>query len=74
MTVEKLLLFQNVHKVMKADKICRMNGIRCRVIPVPEHISSECGMCLSVSPENWEKCLAILKEENIRFEINSADL
>ena len=71
MTDEKLLLFPNVHKVMKADKACRINGIKCRIIPVPEHISSECGMCLSVTPENWEKCKALLNSENIRYEINS---
>ncbi|PWD98108.1 DUF3343 domain-containing protein [Marinilabilia rubra] len=71
MTDEKLLLFPNVHKVMKADRICRMNGIPCRVIPVPEHISSECGMCLLVPPDNWEKCKEILKAESIRYEINN---
>lgn len=71
MTGEMLLLFSNVHMVMKADNVCRVNGIKCRVIPVPEHMSSECGMCLSVTPDYWDKCLALLDSENIRYEINN---
>lgn len=69
-----LLLFPNVHKVMKADRIFHEQNIFCRVIPVPEHISSECGMCLLVDSENMDLCTKILEEKNIQFEIHKQDI
>jgi hypothetical protein len=69
-----ILIFKNVHKVMKADTLCRQRGISCRVLPVPEHISSECGMCLEVEAENTEKCTVVLKENNIQFEIYNMEV
>lgn len=45
----QLVLFQNTNAVIKAEKICVENGIAYQVIPVPTHISSECGMCLEIN-------------------------
>ncbi|WP_010664325.1 DUF3343 domain-containing protein [Marinilabilia salmonicolor] len=70
MSEEPLLLFPNVHKVMRADRICKARGIATRVIPVPEDISSECGMCLIVEGSNLSSCMEALKEENITFELH----
>lgn len=67
---ESLLLFPNVHKVMKADRLCKSIKIATRVIPVPEDISSECGMCLLVSGSDLKTCTEALKKENISFELH----
>ncbi|WP_291861732.1 DUF3343 domain-containing protein [Marinilabilia sp.] len=69
MSEEPLLLFPNVHRVMKADRICKAKGIVTRVVPVPEDISSECGMCLVVSGNDLKTCTEALKEEEITFEL-----
>ncbi len=69
MSEEPLLLFPNVHKVMKADRLCKSIGIATRVIPVPEDISSECGMCLVVAGDDLEACTDALKEKEIIFEL-----
>ena len=65
----QLFLFPNVHKVMKAEKICSNIGIQCRVIPVPEHISSECGMCLLVESGDVDKCVELFENNSIPFEV-----
>ena len=70
MTGNALFLFPNVHKVMKADRICKSKGIATRVIPVPEDISSECGMCLLVSDSNLEICTKVLSQAEISFELH----
>lgn len=70
MSEEPLLLFPNVHKVMRADRICKAKGVATRVIPVPEEISSECGMCLVVAGSDLNACREALKEENITFELH----
>ncbi|MFW5753788.1 MAG: DUF3343 domain-containing protein [Marinilabiliaceae bacterium] len=66
---QSLMLFRNVHEVMKADRLLRGKGISCRVVPVPEQISSECGMCLVIDPENSELCCALLKDHDISYDV-----
>ncbi len=73
MSAEPLLLFPNVHKVMKADRLFKSRGIPTRVIPVPEDISSECGMCLVVPYSDLEICTKALKQEGIGFELHKSD-
>ncbi len=70
MNRQLILLFTNVHKVMKADQALRSRGFSSRVIPVPEYISSECGMCLLFDDDNPERYKEVLEEQNIQFEIH----
>lgn len=63
------MLFRNVHEVMKADRLFREKGISARVVPVPEHISSECGMCLIIDPEKYELCGRLLDNHNISYDV-----
>lgn len=43
-----IALFKNAREVIRADAAAREAGLECRVRPVPEEYSSECGMCLYV--------------------------
>lgn len=43
-------LFTSVSHALMAEKILKKAGIPCRLIPVPRHISSDCGVCLRFSP------------------------
>lgn len=62
-----LFIFPNVHAVMKADRLCQSHGIKTRVIPVPEHLSSECGMCLLVGNKYIEVCEEAFCQNNLTF-------
>ncbi|MFO8074288.1 MAG: DUF3343 domain-containing protein [Polyangia bacterium] len=44
----KLLLFENVHRVMRAEQLLLAAGVPCELLPTPQHISRECGMCIGV--------------------------
>jgi hypothetical protein len=44
-------LFTSVSYALRAEKILKKAGIPCRLIPVPRHISSDCGVCLRFSPD-----------------------
>ncbi|MCP4129789.1 MAG: DUF3343 domain-containing protein [bacterium] len=45
-------LFKSVSYAMKAEKILKQENIRNKLIPVPKHISSDCGVCLRFGPED----------------------
>jgi hypothetical protein len=49
--IRLIVTFTNVRQVIKADAILRQNKIIAKIIPVPEHISSECGMCIETNNE-----------------------
>ncbi len=50
----KILLFNSIRMVMRADKLCRENGFAVKVMPVPHTHSTECGMSLVVNDEDFE--------------------
>lgn len=39
-------IFPTTRAVIKAERLCKQNGITCKAIPVPRDISSECGIAL----------------------------
>jgi hypothetical protein len=55
-----VMLFKAVSYVLKAEKILKTEGIPHKIIPVPKHISSDCGVCLRFKPEMQEKIEAAL--------------
>jgi hypothetical protein len=57
-----VLLFNSVSHAMMAEKILKKEGISHKLIPVPRHISSDCGVCLRIESKD---------EENIRVLLNS---
>jgi hypothetical protein len=41
-----VMLFKAVSYVLKAEKILQKEGLPHKLIPVPKHISADCGICL----------------------------
>ncbi|MEI8172765.1 MAG: DUF3343 domain-containing protein [Deltaproteobacteria bacterium] len=41
-----VVLFNSVHHALRSEKILKEMGISHKLIPVPRHISSDCGVCL----------------------------
>ena len=55
-----VVMFQSVNQTMWADKILKEKGIQHKLIPVPRHISSDCGVCLRISSDQAENVTAAL--------------
>ena len=45
-----VILFDSVHHALRSEKILKESGIPHKLIPVPRHISSDCGICLRFTP------------------------
>lgn len=46
-----VILFDSVHHALRSEKILKEMGIPHKLIPVPRHISSDCGVCLRFSAD-----------------------
>ena len=63
-----VVLFSSVHFVLRAEKLLKEKGFTCKVIPIPRHLSSDCGVCLRVQWEEREAILAILGAAGVKCE------
>ena len=56
----QVMLFQSVSHALLAEKTLKNLGIPHKLIPVPRHISSDCGVCLRFSLKDRESILGSL--------------
>jgi hypothetical protein len=47
-----VVLFQSVNGALLAEKLLKKKGVEYKLIPVPRHLSSDCGVCLRFLLEN----------------------
>ncbi len=48
-TEHVVLLLNGTSRALRAEKVLQRAGIACKLIPVPRHLSSDCGVCLRVA-------------------------
>jgi hypothetical protein len=46
---QSIFLFHASAHALRAEKVLRRAGVACKLIPVPRHLSSDCGVCLRVA-------------------------
>jgi hypothetical protein len=47
-----VVLFQSVNGALLAEKLLKKQGIAYKLIPVPRHLSSDCGICIRFLAEH----------------------
>lgn len=50
-----VVIFYSVHHAMRSEKILKEMGIPHKLIPVPRHISSDCGVCVQFPADLRQK-------------------
>lgn len=67
--VRYIIILDSARSVVKAEKLCKMNSVSVRVVPLPEVYSSECGMGLLVEGSIEDRVKELLQSNNIEFRI-----
>ena len=63
-----VVLFYSTSGALRAEKLAKKAGLRVKLIPVPRHLSSDCGVCLRFESSDMEDLQAILDESRVEFE------
>lgn len=63
-----VLLLPTVSHALLSEKVAKVKGIQCKLIPTPREISSDCGMVLRFPQEDWNRLKNVMEENNIEFE------
>ena len=56
-------LFKTTRSAIRAERLCKQEGIKCKMVPVPREFSSECGMAIEFDQSMEEQPIRILFEK-----------
>jgi len=62
-----VFLFPSIHFALRAEKLMKEKGIPHKLIPVPRHLSSDCGVCLRIPWDKRDEVSAFLEEGGVRM-------
>jgi len=63
-----VILTHSTSHTIRVEKILKEEGFTIKMIPVPRHVSSDCGSCVKIKVENKDRVLEILKQRNAQFD------
>ncbi|MBC7226614.1 MAG: DUF3343 domain-containing protein [Thermoflexales bacterium] len=63
-----VILVPSTSHALRAEKILRSAGIECKLIPVPRHLSSDCGVCVRIPRPAREAACAALEQARLEIE------
>ena len=63
-----VVLVDSTSHALRIEKLLGMVGLPCKLIPVPRHLSSDCGVCVRIMKSDSEKTHALLNENKIVFQ------
>ncbi|MGD9030400.1 MAG: DUF3343 domain-containing protein [Anaerolineae bacterium] len=70
MTTERyaVILVYSTSYALRAEKLLAGAGIDCKLIPVPRHLSSDCGVCVRVAYAEREAARQALEAAGVEIE------
>ncbi len=66
--MEAIILFHSTNYAIWTQDLLKENNITCKMIPVPRDLSSDCGYCVRVSPDDLEVSEKLLKENDVEYD------
>lgn len=63
-----VILVYSTSYALRAEKVLRQAGIPCKLIPVPRHLSSDCGVCVRIERAAQEAALQALEDARVETE------
>ena len=64
-----VILVYSTSYALLAEKVLGQAGIPCKLIPVPRHLSSDCGVCIRI--ERADQKTALQSLEAVRVEMKA---
>lgn len=62
-----IVLLPSTSHAIRAEKVLNAAGISCRLIPVPRHLSSDCGLALCFDWSERDKVAEALRAAKVDY-------
>ena len=63
-----VFLFYSTSGAIRAEKLAKETGLTVKLIPVPRHLSSDCGVCLRCESKDVLALRSLLERGQVEFE------
>jgi hypothetical protein len=63
-----VVLFYSTSGAIRAEKLAKEAGLTVKLIPVPRHLSSDCGVCLRCESVDVQAVRSLLERANVEFQ------
>jgi hypothetical protein len=63
-----VILVRSTGHAIHIEKVLARSGILCKLIPVPRHLGSDCGVCVRIQRASKAATLAALDAANVEIE------
>lgn len=63
-----VILVHSTSRAIRAEKILCQAGVESKLIPVPRHLSSNCGVCLRIERGDQQAALQALEAAAVQIE------
>jgi hypothetical protein len=63
-----VFLVRSTGHAFHLEKVLGLVGIACKLIPVPRHLSSDCGVCVRIEGIQKEASLAAIEKYKVEVE------
>ena len=61
-----VVLFESTSAAVRAEKEVKKHGLKVKLIPVPRHLSSDCGICLRFDWPDLERVQTLLNSRDLK--------
>ena len=65
---KSVVIFYSTSYAIKTESLAKKQGLFVKLIPVPRHLSSDCGICLNFNSNDIQKIKKILSDNKIEFD------
>lgn len=63
-----VILVYSTSRAIRAERVLVQAGVECKLIPVPRHISSNCGVCVRIRAADQGAALRALEAAGVEIE------
>jgi hypothetical protein len=63
-----VVIFYSTSAAIRAESLTKKVNLKIKLIPVPRHLSSDCGICLRCNNEDKSKIEKILQDGKVEYE------
>ena len=63
-----VVIFYSASAAIRAESLAQKANLKIKLIPIPRHLSSDCGICLRFNNEDKPKIEKVLRNGKVEYE------